>query len=76
MVPLVLEAKRSGLLFIMSIFPCLREGYWAEPKRAETLTLASLLKQMDFVLVYLTLAGLSEARTDPQWGNSHLQEMN
>lgn len=34
-VPLVLEAKRSGLLFIMSIFPCLIEGHWIELNEAE-----------------------------------------
>lgn len=48
------EAKRSVFLFIMSTFPCLCEGYWAELKGAERLTLASPLRQMDFVLVYRT----------------------
>lgn len=75
MVPLVLEAKRSVLLFIMSIFPCLCEGYWTELKGAETLTLANLLRQMDFVLVYITFTGLSEAGTGPPWSNSRLQEI-
>lgn len=53
-VPLVLGAKRSVLLSIMSIFPCLTEGYWAKLKGAGILTLASLFK-MDFVLSYIIL---------------------
>ena len=47
----------------------------AEPKGAETLTLASLSRQVDFVLVYTMFAGLPEARTGPRWGNSCLQEI-
>lgn len=37
-----------------------------ELKGAETLTLASLLRRVDFVQVNVTFAGLSEARTGPQ----------
>lgn len=54
MVPLVLGAKRSVLLSITSVFPCLSKGYWAELKGAGMLTLVSLFK-MDFVLSYIIL---------------------
>lgn len=75
-VPLVLGAKRSVLLFIMSISPYLCEGCWTELKGAGRLTLANLLRQVDLVLVYITFTGLSEARTGSQGGNSCLQEIN